>query len=111
MVVAATLGPVVAFSATRRDPNAVVEVLGTMAFAAAVTTALFGPHAVRNDLRHDIDRMDVLRSYPMTGTQVVLGEVLAPLATLAAIEWLLLTVGMVLFVTTGSTGAMTTSQT
>ncbi|HZM06541.1 MAG TPA: hypothetical protein VFC44_26360, partial [Candidatus Saccharimonadales bacterium] len=35
--------------------------------------------------------------FPMPGWQVVLGEVLAPVAILAAVQWLLLVVGVLLF--------------
>jgi ABC-2 type transport system permease protein len=69
-----------------------------VAVGLAIVTAIIGPHAVRNDLRQDVEVMDILRSYPIAGRQVVLGEIAAPLATLAAIEWLLLALAAALAV-------------
>jgi ABC-2 type transport system permease protein len=66
--------------------------LGWIALGIAVFTALLGPHMVRNDLRQDIDQMDILRSYPLRARDTVMGELLAPLAMLTAIEWGLLVV-------------------
>jgi len=49
-----------------------------------------GPQMLRNDLRQDLPAADVLKMLPMPGWQVVLGEVLAPAAMLAAVQWLLI---------------------
>lgn len=51
---------------------------------------LIGPQIVRQDLRQDLVNADVLKSFPMPGWQLVLGEVLAPAAILTGIQWLLL---------------------
>jgi ABC-2 type transport system permease protein len=56
----------------------------------ALTCAIFGPQLVRQDLRADLPRTDLLKTYPLAGWQVVLGEVLAPLVMLTSILWLLL---------------------
>jgi len=55
-----------------------------------VWTLLLGPQFVRQDLRHDLPRLDILKAYPMRGWQVVLGELLAPVAILTGIQWFLL---------------------
>jgi ABC-2 type transport system permease protein len=71
-----------------------------LAFLALVLAALslfWGPQMLRNDLRQDLPATDVLKMFPMPGWQVVLGEVLAPAAILAAVQWLLLLVGLILF--------------
>jgi hypothetical protein len=69
--------------------------IGMLAIGMAVFAALLGPHMVRNDLRQDVDRMDVLRSYPVPARTIVLGEVLGPLAMLTVVEWALLLVAVV----------------
>ena len=71
-----------------------------LAFLALILTGLslfWGPQILRNDLRQDLPATDVLKMFPMPGWQVVLGEVLAPAAMLAGVQWLLLLVALVLF--------------
>lgn len=63
-------------------------------FAAIFTgMSLFvGPQMVRLDFRQDLPMTDVLKTLPMRGWQVVLGEILAPTVLLAGVQWLLLLV-------------------
>jgi hypothetical protein len=72
-------------------------VLAFLALGLAAMSLFWGPQMLRNDLRQDLPATDVLKMYPMPGWQVVLGEVLAPAAILAAVQWLLLLVGAILF--------------
>jgi hypothetical protein len=57
----------------------------------------YGPQVLRNDLRQDLPVADVLKMFPMPGWQVVLGEVLAPAAMLAGVQWLLVLFGTIFF--------------
>jgi ABC-2 type transport system permease protein len=50
-------------------------------------TLLFGPLLARQDLRSDLSNSDILKTYPLLGWQILLGELLAPLAILTAIVW------------------------
>jgi len=59
--------------------------LGTM---AAALTLLYGPLIARFDLRQDLVNTDLLRTYPLPGWRIVLGELLAPAAVLTGIIWL-----------------------
>jgi hypothetical protein len=71
-----------------------------LAFLALILTALslfWGPQMLRNDLRLDLPATDVLKMFPMPGWEVVLGEVLAPAAMLAGLQWLLLLLAVILF--------------
>jgi hypothetical protein len=54
---------------------------------------LLGPQLLRLDFRHDLPLADVLKTLPLRGWQIALGEILAPVAVLAAVQWLLLLVG------------------
>jgi hypothetical protein len=54
---------------------------------------LLGPQLLRLDFRHDLPRADVLKTFPMRGWQIALGEILAPVAVLVVFQWLLLLVG------------------
>jgi len=64
-------------------------------FAAVLCLALFGVSLfagqalLRVDFRADLNQVDLLKLYPLPGWQVVLGELLAPVAILAAAQWLL----------------------
>ena len=67
-----------------------------MAFFIAIAlgySLLLGPQVLRLDFRHDLPLADILKTYPMRGWQIALGEILAPVAVLAACQWLLLLVG------------------
>jgi hypothetical protein len=54
---------------------------------------LLGPQLLRLDFRHDLPRADILKTFPLRGWQIALGEILAPVAVLVAFQWLLLLVG------------------
>jgi ABC-2 type transport system permease protein len=56
----------------------------------AVYTLLAGPQLLRHDLRGDLANADILKTYPLAGWQVVLGELLTPLAILSGLLWLAL---------------------
>jgi len=56
-----------------------------------------GPQMLRNDLRQDLPAADILKMLPLPGWQVVLGEVLAPVAILAGVQWLLILFGAIFF--------------
>jgi ABC-2 type transport system permease protein len=51
---------------------------------------LLGPQLLRQDFRHDLPMADILKTFPLRGWQIALGEILAPVAVLAAAQWLLL---------------------
>jgi hypothetical protein len=48
---------------------------------------LLGPMSFRNDLRHDLPRLAVLRTWPVHGVSLVAGELAAPALVLTAIAW------------------------
>jgi hypothetical protein len=62
--------------------------------ASAVPTAGFllvlGPQLARQDLRSDLPNSDILKTYPLHGWQIVLGQLLAPLFILSSLIWLAL---------------------
>jgi ABC-2 type transport system permease protein len=63
---------------------------------------LLGPHLARQDLRSDLANADVLKTYPLPGWQVVLGELLTPVAILTGMTWLALLAANLLFTPTGN---------
>jgi len=81
---------VIAFSGRGAGLAMVPKVIGAMAGSFAVVLVLIGPLILRNDLRDDLLHIDTLKSYPIRGWPLVLGEVLAPAAILAVAQWVLL---------------------
>jgi ABC-2 type transport system permease protein len=63
-------------------------VVGVMSLMCAAYTLVFGPMIARQDLRHDLPNADILKTYPLPGWQIVLGEVLAPIVVITALVWL-----------------------
>ncbi len=70
------------------------EVLGWFGLFWAVFLILIGPQWVRYDLRKDLGRMDLLRSYPVSGAAVMTGEIAASALILSAYQLLLLAVAL-----------------
>ncbi len=58
-------------------------------------TLIVGPQFARQDIRSDLVNADILKTYPLSGWQILLGELLTPVVILTAILWLaLLTLGL-----------------
>ena len=66
--------------------------IGIGGFAAFVGGygLIIGPQFLRQDIRSDLPHADILKTYPLAGWQIVLGEVLTPVAILTGIIWLAL---------------------
>ncbi|MEX2611846.1 MAG: putative ABC exporter domain-containing protein [Gemmatimonadota bacterium] len=79
-------------SGGRANPFAIVSGLALMATAML---ALFGPLIVRVDLRQDLERLEVLRTYPISGRALVAGQVAAPVLVLSVIQLSALMLGVV----------------
>ncbi|HTC45587.1 MAG TPA: putative ABC exporter domain-containing protein [Steroidobacteraceae bacterium] len=59
-------------------------------------TLLLGPMMARQDLRAELSNVDLLKTYPLRGWQIVLGELLTPLSILSALIWICLIAGALL---------------
>jgi ABC-2 type transport system permease protein len=74
-------------------------VAGGMAVGAASLGALLvllGPNALRTDFRMEYRNLDLLRSLPLSGVQVVVGQLVAPWALLGGLQLLLFTLALTL---------------
>ncbi|MDB6094257.1 MAG: hypothetical protein JWM32_1819 [Verrucomicrobia bacterium] len=82
-----------------RDPGnrAALVVFPLVAAIAAAYTIFLGPQIARQDLRSDLANTDILKTYPLRGWQVVLGEMLTPIAILTGVLWLVLLTLLVSF--------------
>jgi ABC-2 type transport system permease protein len=65
-------------------------VLSVVGVVILIMTVLLGPQIARQDLRTDLANADILKTYPLRGWQIVLGEVLTPVAILSVVFWLAL---------------------
>ena len=68
---------------------------GQAAHGVGITFLMFtcmlpfiGPNIFTNDLRLDLPRLEVLKSYPLSGTGIVAAEIAAPLVIIATLELL-----------------------
>jgi hypothetical protein len=79
-------------ASTHRGHIEVALVVVGIASVAAFYVLLIGPQLARQDLRSDLANVDLLKTYPLPGWQLVVGELLAPIAILSSLLWLLLLV-------------------
>ena len=80
------------------DPNGTLaEIAGWLAVFWGGVMVVTGPQYVRNDLRGDLLKLDLLRSYPLRGAEVVLAEAGASTLMLTAIQLALLLIGYLAF--------------
>ncbi len=62
--------------------------LASIGTIAALLALFYGPLLTRLDLRQDLANADILKTYPLPGWRVLLGQLLAPIAILTGIVWL-----------------------
>jgi hypothetical protein len=101
LLVLAVLGLAVPIGVAVFAPSALTQTRQMMAgiylsFAGMLT--VFGPVSMRSDLRLDLPKLDLLRSLPLTGRQIVAAEVLAPGLLLAALQLGLLLLALLMAV-------------
>jgi hypothetical protein len=71
--------------------------IGMVALVFMIWVTILGPQFARQDFRQDLPLADLLKSYPMPGWQIALGELLAPAAILTGIQLFLLLIAVALF--------------
>lgn len=62
--------------------------LATIGMIVGGAALVYGPLLTRLDLRLDLANADILKTYPLPGWRVLLGELLAPIAILSGLVWL-----------------------
>jgi hypothetical protein len=70
--------------------------IGSMLIFMASVFPLLGPNVFTNDLRLDMPRLEVLKSYPITGERLIAAEIAAPLVVISILEMLFATSASVL---------------
>lgn len=81
----------------RRHPEIqlLASTAGGVALIFSTYVLIVGPQFARQDIRSDLIHADLLKTYPLPGWQIVLGELLAPAAILTGILWLTLLTALV----------------
>ena len=89
---------IVVFGLMTRSSQAggVAAFVGALSLPLAAMAVLLGPQMMRNDLRQDLARLPMLKTWPVRGAALIRGEVLAPTVVVTAVAWLLLLVAAVL---------------
>lgn len=72
------------------------ETIGTGLLIMACMFPLIAPNVFANDLRLDMPRLEVLKSYPIAGDRLIAAEIAAPLAVISILEMLFATSAAVL---------------
>lgn len=68
-------------------------VIGTCALLLGAWLFIGGPMFMQKNLQRLFEQLDVLKTYPIPGKQLVLGELVTPIVVITAVQWLLLLVG------------------
>ncbi len=64
------------------------DTIGLFCGLFALMTVFMGPLMIRNDLRRDLERLAVLKTWPVRGAVLFRGEALAPAAVLTVVAWI-----------------------
>jgi len=65
--------------------------VGSMLIFMSCFFPLMGPNVFSNDLRLDMPRLEVLKSYPITGERLIAAEIASPLLVISILEMLFAT--------------------
>lgn len=71
------------------EPRQVYTIPFAVVTAVASFLLLFLPQMLRKDLRQDLPYLDILKTLPVSGVHVIVGEILAPLAVSTCVQILL----------------------
>jgi len=97
VVIAMAAGAVIVTALSFEPEGTLAELAGWFAVTWAAALTVIGPQWVRNDLRGDLLRLDMLRSYPLRGGSIVIAEVSASALVLTVIQLSLLVIGYLAF--------------
>jgi ABC-2 type transport system permease protein len=67
--------------------------VGASALSFGVWLFLAGPMFMQKNLERLFEHLDVLKTYPLPGKHLVLGELATPIVVITAVQWLMLLIG------------------
>ena len=91
-VLVASVGILVVVVSLQASGPRAGTLLGTIAGVWGALTVFTGPLWIRNDLRQDLPKLALLRSYPLRGARVVAAQVASSTIVLTAIQYVLMVV-------------------
>jgi ABC-2 type transport system permease protein len=97
VALALLVGGIVVAVLSFQPESILAGIAGWFAVTWAGAMAVIGPQWVRNDLRGDLLKLDLLRSYPLRGWSVIAAEVSASAVVLTLIQICLLLIGYLAF--------------
>ena len=89
---AASLGPLLSRHARQNGSDLYSPMIVGFTAMVAAYTLILGPQVARQDLRGDLANADILKTYPVEGWRIALGQLLAPTLILSVILWVLIVV-------------------
>jgi putative ABC exporter len=98
MALAFVVGAVAAAALSLQGDGTVAEIVGWLATTWAALSLVIGPQWIRNDLRSDLLKLDLLRSYPLPGRSVVAAETAASTLVLTCMQLGLLLIAYIAFI-------------
>lgn len=76
---------------------AMLRVAGGVALGFGVFGFMAGPMFMQRGLRQTLEHLDILKASPLSGWQIVLGELLSPMVLMTFGQWLLLLIAALAF--------------
>jgi ABC-2 type transport system permease protein len=98
MALAFAVGGVAAAALSFQGDGTVAEIAGWLATTWAALSLVIGPQWIRNDLRSDLLKLDLLRSYPLPGRSVVAAETASSTVVLTCMQLGLLLIAYIAFI-------------
>jgi ABC-2 type transport system permease protein len=98
MAVAFVVSGILATTLSLLGQQTIADVAGWLAATWAALTLVIGPQWIRNDLRSDLLKLDLLRSYPLPGRAIVAAETAASTLVLTTVQLGLMLIAYLAFV-------------
>ena len=100
------LGLILALAASdAENTRGVLRIIGTICVIAGALISIGGPFVFRNDLRTDLRYVDLLRTYPVRGRDMVAAQVLGCTLVVTALQLVVLVAGLALLAAAGRVSA------
>ncbi|HXY30903.1 MAG TPA: putative ABC exporter domain-containing protein, partial [Gemmatimonadaceae bacterium] len=93
-------------SAAAHSATDALQVLGTITLVAGAVLVMIGPSLVRIDLRVDMLRLELIRTFPLTGADIVSAEVASSTLVLTALQLTALSAAGLIFSFGGNLGEL-----
>ena len=87
------------FAVSAGRSSSFASLLGALVTAAAAFAVLLGPQVLRVDMRQDLRHLEVLKTWPVKSSAVLLGELVWPGALITAVAWTMIGIATLLSAT------------